>query len=82
MPRLRRLTGKQVVKILEDFDFQIVRVRGSHHQLRRIVEGRPQSLTEPVHGNQPLTIGTLRSIYREACTYIPIEDIEPLFFDD
>jgi predicted RNA binding protein YcfA (HicA-like mRNA interferase family) len=82
MPKLRRLNGKQVMKILEDFNFQVVRIRGSHHQLQRIVNGRRQNLTVPIHGSQPLTIGTLRSIYREACTYIPQEDIESLFFGD
>jgi len=37
MPKLRRLSGKEIVKILESMGFVVVRVRGSHHILRRIV---------------------------------------------
>ena len=31
MPKLRRLSGKDIVKILESLGFSVVRIRGSHH---------------------------------------------------
>lgn len=44
MPKLRRLSGKQVLRILEQLGFEVIRVRGSHHTLRRVVEGHKQTL--------------------------------------
>lgn len=64
MPRLPRLSGQELIKIFETFGFEIIRIRGSHHRMRRIVDGDTQLLTVPVHGNKGLPIPTLRSIYR------------------
>jgi hypothetical protein len=36
MPRLRRLSGSEVIRILEDFGFAVLTQRGSHVKLRRI----------------------------------------------
>lgn len=82
MPKLRRLSGKQVIAILERFGFEAIRVRGSHYQMRRIVNDQEQLITVPVHRNEPLSIGTLRSIYRHACLYIPEPDLRPHFYTD
>lgn len=61
MVKLPRLTGKEMLKFLQLQGFAIVRVRGSHHVLAR----GAQRTSVPVHGNQPLKIGTLRSILRD-----------------
>ncbi|NQT51750.1 type II toxin-antitoxin system HicA family toxin [bacterium] len=37
MPRLRRLSGDQVIAILQRFGFQIHDQRGSHIKLRRLI---------------------------------------------
>jgi predicted RNA binding protein YcfA (HicA-like mRNA interferase family) len=50
-----------MVRFLEKQGFTIVRVRGSHHFLER----GNQRTSVPVHGNQNLKIGTLRSILRD-----------------
>ena len=34
MARLPRLTGKNVIAALQQIDFEVVRVKGSHHFLR------------------------------------------------
>jgi predicted RNA binding protein YcfA (HicA-like mRNA interferase family) len=39
-----------------------LRVAGSHH----VMEGRGRRTVVPVHGNQTMKIGTLRSILRDA----------------
>jgi predicted RNA binding protein YcfA (HicA-like mRNA interferase family) len=87
MPKLRRLSGLEVVKILEAFDFELIRVKGSHHIMQRIVvvdggEEREerQTVSVPVHGRHELPLGTLRSVYRAACRYIPKEDLRTHFY--
>jgi predicted RNA binding protein YcfA (HicA-like mRNA interferase family) len=50
-----------MIRFLEKQGFSVLRVRGSHHFLRR----GDQHTTVPVHGNNPLKIGTLRSILRD-----------------
>lgn len=82
MPRLRRLNGKEVVRILQGFGFEIVRIRGSHHHLRRVADEQRQNLNVPVHGSKPLPTGTLRSIYRQACAYISEAELMPHFYTD
>lgn len=79
MPRLRRLNGKEVVSILERLGFEIARIRGSHYQLRQ--SGKP-IITVPVHGNTPLKIGTLKSIFRQASQQVPEEELIPFFFQE
>lgn len=80
MPKLRRLNGADVIAILEQFGFVVIRIRGSHHRLKRDISGKSEYLTVPVHGSKPLPTGTLRSIYRQASGYIDKELLEPHFF--
>ncbi len=50
MPKLRRLSGEEIVRIFEKFGFAIVAIKGSHYKLRRIVDNQKQTLHVPVHG--------------------------------
>lgn len=61
MAKLRRLTGKEMLRFLERQGFSVVRIRGSHHVLER---GDVQT-SVPVHGSRNLKIGTLRKILRD-----------------
>lgn len=61
MVRLPRPTGTEMVKFFEREGFVLLRARGSHHFLER----GEQRTSVPVHGNQTLKIGTLRSILRD-----------------
>jgi len=50
MPKLRLLSGRDVLKILHEFGFQDFAQRGSHIKVRRVLEnGRNQTLTVPNH---------------------------------
>lgn len=49
-----------MVRFLERQGFRVLRVRGSHHFLER----GDYRTSVPVHGNNPLKTGTLRSILR------------------
>jgi len=82
MPKLRRLNGRQIINILEQFNFEVVRVRGSHHNMRRVVNQQNQNLNVPVHGNKVLATGTVRGIYRQASEFIPEEELHPHFYTD
>jgi predicted RNA binding protein YcfA (HicA-like mRNA interferase family) len=49
-------------RFLESHGLRVIRVRGSHHFMD---DGGTRRTTVPVHGNQTLKIGTLRSILRD-----------------
>jgi predicted RNA binding protein YcfA (HicA-like mRNA interferase family) len=78
MPKLRRLSGKEVVSIFTEFGFMVVGQRGSHMKLRREVATGSQILTVPAHAQ--LDAGTLRAIIRQASRFIPEEELKPNFY--
>ena len=78
-PRLKRLSGRDVVRILMTFGFQVVNTRGSHCKLRRETEdGVRQTITLPLHPE--LAPGTLHAIYRQAARFVPASQLRPHFF--
>jgi len=79
MPKLRSLSGKEVIRILLRFGFEIASQRGSHVKLRRFLpDGTKQTLTIPLH--EDLDRGTIRAIFRQALRYIPEEELKPHFY--
>ena len=79
MPKLRSLSGEDVLKIFSQFGFNIASQKGSHAKLRKILpEGTKQILTIPLH--KELDRGTLRAIFRQVLRYIPEEEIKPHFY--
>jgi predicted RNA binding protein YcfA (HicA-like mRNA interferase family) len=64
LPKLRRLSGKEVCSILSKNGFQMVRQRGSHILMQKILEGT--TITIPVPSHKELRIGTLQSIIRQS----------------
>ena len=80
MPRLRRLGGRDVLRVLHDFGFEVMSIRDSHAKLARVVGGRKELLVVPV--KRQLTVGTVHAIYRQACKFIPEDRLRELFFAD
>ncbi|HUC88319.1 MAG TPA: type II toxin-antitoxin system HicA family toxin [Candidatus Binatia bacterium] len=78
MPKPKRLSGKDVIKILALFDFEIVSQRGSHVKLKRIVGSESQTLTIPLH--KELDKGTANAIFRQACRYIDESSLREHFY--
>ncbi len=79
-PRLRRLSARDVLAVLERFGFEVVATRGSHAKLRRATEDGPsQILTVPLH--KDLDLGTIRAIYRQAARFVPEPELRPWFYD-
>ena len=62
MPKLRRLSGADVVRILEGFGFVVVRIRGSHHLFRK--EGVEEKINLQREGNKakPYQVRQVRGI--------------------
>ncbi len=81
MPKLRSLSGKEVLRILQSFGFDEISRRGSHVKLRREATGGfKQTLTIPDHSD--LYRGTIRAIYRQALRYVPETELKPHFYAD
>jgi predicted RNA binding protein YcfA (HicA-like mRNA interferase family) len=70
MPKLRRLKGREIIAILADHGFAVVRVKGSHHFLRH-ADGR--CTVVPVHAGETLGPGLLIQILRD--TELTKEDL-------
>lgn len=78
MPKLRRISGGEVVTVLAMFGFSVVDQRGSHIKLKREVAAGSQTLTVPAHAQ--LDLGTIRAIIRQASRFIPEEELRPHFY--
>lgn len=63
--RLAALNGRRIILALQRAGFEVVRVTGSHHVLRR--PNSPMSkVIVPVHGAKDLPVGTVHSIIKQA----------------
>lgn len=81
MPRLRRLSPDEVVRILRRSGFEVASQRGSHAKLVRLAaDGERQIVTMPLHKH--LAIGTLLAVYRRTARFAPSVDLRRAFFTD
>lgn len=64
MPKLPRISGQEVIKVLEHIGFQKVRQKGSHVILKKKTSKGDIGCVVPLH--KELAIGTLRGILRQA----------------
>ena len=64
MPKLYRLSGREVIYYLGKLGFAQVRQRGSHVVLRKTVPEGHLGCVVPVHAE--LAVGTLRGILKQA----------------
>lgn len=84
MPRLKRLTSREILGIFGRFGFEVVSMKGSHAKLVRVPlegnAGQKEILVVPMH--RKMSVGTIHAIYRQACRYIPEENLRKDFFSD
>jgi predicted RNA binding protein YcfA (HicA-like mRNA interferase family) len=73
MPKLRVLSGREVLKILSGFGFQEFSQRGSHIEIRRVIAGQT---------HDEIDRGTLQAIYRQAGRFVPELDLRAEFYTD
>jgi predicted RNA binding protein YcfA (HicA-like mRNA interferase family) len=81
MPKLRTLSGGDLIRMFARFGFREISRRGSHVKLRRVlVNGVRENLTVPSHDE--LDRGTLQAIYRQASRYITEAELRSHFYTD
>lgn len=71
MSTLKLFSGKELIKLLKKHDFEVIRVKGSHHFMKHI-DGRTTVI--PVHKNETISKGLLSKILRD--TELKIEDLK------
>ena len=62
MPKLRKLKGKELIKILSLHGFDVIRIKGSHHFLRH---DDSRCTVVPVHAGETLGPGLLLQILKD-----------------
>lgn len=81
MPKLRTLSGGDLLRIFAGFGFSQFSQKGSHIKLRRtLLSGVRQTLTIVNHAE--VDRGTLHAIYRQALRFISESDLRPRFYSD
>jgi predicted RNA binding protein YcfA (HicA-like mRNA interferase family) len=80
MPKLKSLSGSEIVKIFIGFGFELHNQKGSHIKLRRIAETQKQTLVIPNH--KVVDKGTLKAIIRQSSKYISFEKLKEHFYSD
>lgn len=81
MPKLKVLSGADIVKIFSDFSFNMASQKGSHIKLQRTsLDGTRQILTIPNH--KELDKGTIKAICRQALRYITEDELKGHFYTE
>ena len=61
---MRTVSGREFARLVERHGWPLLRVSGSHHVYGKA--GERARLTVPIHGQQALKTGLLRSLLRSA----------------
>ncbi len=64
MDKLPRWSGKKIINVFKKDGWTLDRIEGSHHILVR--EGTGSILVIPVHGNNPIKVGLLKGLIKDA----------------
>ena len=80
MPKLKILSGTEVLKIFFLFGFNLKSQNGSHIKLFRKTTFREEILTIPNH--KELDKGTLKAIIRQASLYISESELNKHFYSN
>ena len=59
---MKAISGKKLAEILQKKGWRLIRVKGSHHRFQK----DNMSISIPIHGNQDLKIGLLKSLMKQA----------------
>jgi len=64
MPKIPRTTGREAITAFKKAGFEVVRVNGSHHIMKK--KDRRFRLSVPVHAGKTLGTGLLKSLIKTA----------------
>lgn len=81
MPRLRRLSSDDVLRVLRRSGFEEAAQRGNHTKLVRVAPGGERQIVTVSLGKH-LATGTLHAIYRRTARFVPSVDLRRAFFTD
>jgi predicted RNA binding protein YcfA (HicA-like mRNA interferase family) len=78
--KIKHISGKEVIKILEHFNFEVSRQKGSHLTMVRMFRGSKQVMLIPNH--KTIDRGTLSSIYKKLSRYINDSEAREYFYSE
>ncbi len=58
------MNGRELIKLLEQNGWQLVRIKGSHHVMKK--EGIERQVSVPVHKGKDIPKGTCKQILKKA----------------
>jgi predicted RNA binding protein YcfA (HicA-like mRNA interferase family) len=61
---VKQVSGRELARLVQQRGWTLARIHGSHHIFT--MPGRRERIVIPLHGNQPLKIGLLRSLMKIA----------------
>ena len=61
---MKQVSGRELAQIVQRRGWTLARIQGSHHVFT--MAGRRERIVIPIHGNQPLKKGLLRSLMKIA----------------
>lgn len=61
---MKQVSGRELARLVGQRGWTFARTHGSHHIFT--MPGRRERIVIPIHGNQPLKIGLLRSLMKIA----------------
>ncbi|MEP6821791.1 MAG: type II toxin-antitoxin system HicA family toxin [Chthoniobacterales bacterium] len=61
---MKQVSGRDLARLVQTRGWHLARVHGSHHIFT--MTGRRERIVIPIHGNQPLKTGLLRSLMKIA----------------
>jgi predicted RNA binding protein YcfA (HicA-like mRNA interferase family) len=61
---MKSLSGRDLARLVERRGWRLLRISGSHHIYGKVETAVRLSI--PIHGNQPLKIGLLRHLAKQA----------------
>lgn len=80
MPKIKHISGREVVRILESLGFVVSRQKGSHIILKKIASTEEQVILVPNHTS--IDRGTLHSIYKKLMLYVNESEIKHYFYNE
>jgi len=80
MPKLKILSGFEIIAIFRHFNFSIESQKGSHVKLLRKNGEAREILVVPNH--KELDKGTIVGIYKQALKYISAQELQKHFYSE
>lgn len=61
---MKQVSGRELARAIQKRGWSLARIKGSHHVFTKL--GHRERIVIPIHGNQPLKLGLLRSLMKIA----------------